>query len=57
MEELESDRDTAIVIEVALNLLHRSDGQTANATQSLLQNTCDSRTPETRYTLANGLLG
>ena len=56
MEEPESDHDTAIVIEVAMNLLHRSDGHTANAAQSLLQMTCNSQTPEIRYALANGLL-
>ena len=51
-----SDYDTAIVVEAAVNLLHRSDGRSAHAVEPLLQNACSHRTPETRYALANGLL-
>ena len=50
-----SDHDTAIVVEVAVNLLHRSDGRSAHAVESLLQKACRHRTPDTRYALANGL--
>ena len=51
-----SDHDTAIVVEAAVTLLHRSDGRSAHAVEPLIRNACRHRTPETRYALANGLL-
>ena len=51
-----SDGDTAVVVEAALNLLHRSGSSVAHAVEPLLQEACRKPTPETRYALANGLL-
>ena len=51
-----SDHDTAIVVEAAVTLLHRSDGRSAPAVEPLLQKACRHRTTETRFALANGLL-
>ena len=51
-----SDHDTAVVVEAAVTLLHRSDGRSAHAVEPLLQRACRHRSPETRYALANGLL-
>jgi len=51
-----SDHDTAIVVEAAATLLHRSDGRSAHVVEPLFRKACIHRTPETRYTLANGLL-
>jgi len=51
-----SDHDTAVVVEAAVTLLHRSDGRSAHAVEPLLRKACRRRIPETRYALANGLL-
>ena len=43
-----SDHDSAIVVDSALALLHRSDGRNADAVEPLLRSACGHRNPETR---------
>ena len=52
----DSDEDTAIVVEAALDLLRRTDGRIVDAVESLFEKASGSQTPSSRYALANGLL-
>ena len=52
----DSDEDTAIVVEAALDLLRRTDGRIVDAVESLLEKASGSKTPSSRYALATGLL-
>ena len=52
----DSDEDTAIVVEAALDLHRRTDGRIVDAIESLLEKASGSRTPSSRFALATGLL-
>ena len=52
----DSDQDTAIVVEVALDLHSRTDGRIVDAVESLFEKVSGCRTPSSRDALANGLL-
>ena len=52
----DSDEDTPIVVEAALDLHRRTDGCIVDAVESLLEKASGSRTPSSRFALATGLL-
>ena len=52
----DSDEDTPIVVEAALDLHRRTDGRIVDAVESLLEEVSRSRTPSSRFALATGLL-
>ena len=56
VDALVSDEDTAIVVEAALNLLHRTDGGIVNAVEPLFEKASRNHAPATRHALATGLL-
>ena len=50
-----SGQDSAVAVEAALHLLHRTDGKSLGAVQSLLEKACKSPTPLVRQALASSL--
>lgn len=52
----DSNEDTAIVVEAALDLLHRTDGGIVDAVEPLLEKVSRIKSPRTRQALADGLL-
>ena len=52
----ETEQDTAMVVEAALDLLHRADGGIVIAVEPLLEKASRNKGPSTRQALATGLL-